>query len=798
MLRFLCFIIGKNKYEGEIDMQVRKRNGNIVEYDREFIVRAVTLAAAAAGEHDNNVEAVVDGVEEKLRARGERVVDIETIQDAVEESLFEHNHFRTAKAYILYRKDKEKTRGLVEWKDGLLSREFLSRYKHAPSPMGELGSFVYSRTYSRYIPALNRREFWWETVRRAVEYNCSLAPTSREEAEKLYDNIFHLRQFLSGRTLWVGATPVSEAYPMANYNCAFEVIDDFHAYHDLFYLLMIGSGVGVRVLKEDAKKLPKVRANLEIVHKAYTPRPREERLEYTNLTFSGDTATLSIGDSKEGWAQAIDHYFQILTNQEYSRIRRIIVEYDSIRPRGERLKVFGGTASGYESMLTMLDKIHRVIRSAGLRDGKERTNLRSIDLLDIANIIGENVVSGGVRRTSEIGLIDQDDPECIQAKGNLYRQVGGRWEIDKAIAHRQMSNNSIFYRRKPTREQLHWHLQQMRFSGEPGWVNEAAGLKRRPNFCGCNPCGEILLDSHGLCNLTTVNVMAFVKDGALDEEALLEAQRLSARAGLRMTCRELEMHRWNQVQQRDRLLGCSLTGWQDMVNAVNLNREEQAALLDRLRAAAHEAAEKAAKALGLNAPLLVTTVKPEGTLSLLPTVSSGVHYSHAPYYIRRIRISANDPLCRVCEDLGYPVFPEVGQDAENCRTKVVEFPVKAPKGKVKGDVSAIEQLENYKLFMEHYVDHNCSITIHVREHEWDEVEDWVWEHWDDVVALSFLSYDDSFYELLPYEAITEEEYEARRAQMRPFNPSLISKYEHEETELDIGGADCANGVCPVR
>ena len=270
-----------------------------------------------------------------------------------------------------------------------------------------------------------------------------------------------------------------------------------------------------------------------------------------------------------------------------------------------------------------------------------------------------------------------------------------------------MSNNSIFYRRKPTREQLHWHLKQMRYSGEPGWVNEVAGLKRRPNFCGCNPCGEILLDSHGLCNLTTVNVMAFVKDGKLDEKALLDAQRLSARAGLRMTCRELEMHRWNQVQQRDRLLGCSLTGWQDMVNAVGMTREEQAALLDRLRAAAHIAAEKAATSLGLNAPLLVTTIKPEGTLSLLPTVSSGVHYSHAPYYVRRIRISASDPLCRVCEDLGYPVFPEVGQDPETCRTKVVEFPVKAPAGKVKADVSAIEQLENYKMFMEHYVDHNC-------------------------------------------------------------------------------------------
>ncbi len=780
-------------------MQVRKRNGNIVDYDREFIVRAVTLAAAAAGEHgDEAVQRVVDDVEAKLIQSGAEIVDIEAIQDAVEEALFEQGRFKTAKAYILYRMEKEKTRGVADWKEGLLSREFLSKYKHAPSPMGELGSFVYSRTYSRYIPQLNRREFWWETVRRAVEYNCSLAPTTREEAEKLYDNIYNLRQFLSGRTLWVGQTPVSEAYPMANYNCAFEVIDDYHAYHDLFYLLMVGSGVGVRVLKSDAEKLPPIRTNLEIIHKAYNPRAKENRLEYTGVSFSGDTVTLAIGDSKEGWAQAIDRYFDVLTNQEYSKIRRIVVEYDSIRPRGERLKVFGGTASGYESMMAMLDKIHRVIASAGLRDGTARTKLKPIDLLDIANIIGENVVSGGVRRTSEIGLIDQDDAECIQAKSQLYRQVNGRWEIDRNIAHRQMSNNSIFYRRKPSRDQLHWHIQQMRHSGEPGWINEAAGLKRRPNFCGCNPCGEILLDSHGLCNLTTVNVMAFVKDGKLDEAGLLEAQRLSARAGMRMTCRELEMHRWNAVQQRDRLLGCSLTGWQDMVNAVGLDREGQSVLLEKMRAAAHNAAKKMADSLGLNAPLLVTTVKPEGTLSLLPTVSCGVHYSHAPYYVRRIRISASDPLCRVCEDLGYPVFPEVGQDAATCRTKVIEFPVKAPEGRVKADASAIEQLENYKMFMEHYVDHNCSITVHVRENEWEEVEEWVWNHWDDVVALSFLSYDENFYELLPYEAISEAEYEARRAKMRPFNPSLISKYEREETELDIGSADCASGVCPVR
>ena len=780
-------------------MNVRKRSGTVVPFDPGFIQRAITLAAAAAGEHDEDAIArVTESVAAKLKARGEDTIYIEHIQDTVEETLLEQKLYHTARAYIRYRIEKQKVRTDGAEEDGLLTREFLSPYKHAPNPMGQLGAFVYTRTYSRFLPRLGRREFWWETVRRAVEYNCSLAPTSREEAEKLFDNIYHMRQFLSGRTLWVGGTPVAELYPMANYNCAFTVIDSFTAYHDLFYLLMVGSGVGVRVLQSDADKLPPVRTDLEILHKSYDPVPPYARLEYTDLTFAHDTATLNVGDSKEGWAQALTHYFDLLSNREYRKIHRLIVVYDSIRPKGERLRTFGGTASGFGSMMAMIDKIHKVITAAGQREGAVWVPLRPIDLLDIANIIGENVVSGGVRRTSEIGLIDADDQACIQAKSNLYRQVRGRWEIDKSIAHRQMSNNSIFYRKKPTREKLHWHLQQMRYSGEPGWINEEAGAKRRPNFSGCNPCGEILLDSNGLCNLTTVNVMAFVKDGKLDRDALLEAQRLSVRAGYRMTCRALELHRWNAVQQRDRLLGCSLTGWQDMVNAADLDREAQIALLEELRRTAHDAAKSIAERLGGRTPLLVTTLKPEGTLSLLPTVSSGVHYSHAPYYIRRVRITAADPLCKVCEELGYPVLPEVGQDPDDPTTKVVEFPVKAPEGRVKADVSAIEQLETYKMFMEHYVDHNCSITVHVRENEWDAVEQWVWDNWDDVVALSFLSYDDSFYELMPYEAISKEEYERRLAEMKPFNPSLLSRYEQQETELDIGDSECVNGVCPVR
>ena len=296
-------------------MNVRKRSGKVVPFEAAYIHRAISLASAAAGERDEAaIDAVTQAVTDKLAAMGREIIDIEKIQDTVEEMLFETMHYQTAKAYILYRMEKEKERTSGTWQEGLLSREFLSPYKHAPNPMGQLGAFVYTRTYSRFLPRLGRREFWWETVRRAVEYNCSLAPTSRDEAEKLFDNIYHLRQFLSGRTLWVGGTPVAEQYPMANYNCAFTVIDDFSAYHDLFYLLMVGSGVGVRVLQSDADKLPPVRTDLKILHKSYDARPVAERLEFTDLNFTRDTATMSIGDSKEGWAQALQHYFDLLTN----------------------------------------------------------------------------------------------------------------------------------------------------------------------------------------------------------------------------------------------------------------------------------------------------------------------------------------------------------------------------------------------------------------------------------------------------------------------------------------------------
>lgn len=791
-------------------MKVQKRQrGNepvkIVEFDLKRIINAImgAMRETLDGEDEPLAVDIANKVEkyfiEKNKSTGKDIVTVEEIQDTVEMFLMKSHRPDVAKKYILYREQKLKSKPTVYKKADLLSDEFISKYKHLPNPMSQFGQFIYYRTYSRFLPEEGRREYWWETVKRAVEYNCSLVPTSRKEAEELYDNIFNLRQFLSGRTTYIGGTQSAKNYPMSNYNCAFQIIDSFTAFEELFYLLMLGSGVGLRILKEDVQKLPKVRTNIDLIHEAYTAKPKAERDDNTSITFSQNVARIIVGDSKEGWMQSLRYFFDLMYRHEYRDIIQLTINYDNVRPKGEKLKKFGGTASGHSSLKDMFIKIDNVIKRAGLREGNERTSLRPIDCLDIANIIGENVVSGGVRRSSEIMLIDADDEECINAKSNIYQEVNGVWTINKEIAHRQMSNNSIYYKSKPTREKLHWQIGKMRYSGEPAWINGEAMNMRSPSpRHGVNPCGEILLDDKGMCNLTTVNVMAFVKDGKLQREELLKAQRLSVRAGYRMTCVEMELPKWNDVLQRDKLVGCSLTGWQDMVNATSMSKEEQIELLKDLRKVARQEAESYAKNLNQNIPILVTTVKPEGTLSLLPTVSSGVHYSHSPYYIRRVRISSSDPLVKVCEELGYPVFPESGQDWATCKTKVVEFPVKAPEGRTKYDVTAIEQLENYKMFMEHYADHNTSITVHVRDNEWDEVEQWVWDNWDTIVGVTFLSLDDNFYDLMPYEAITKEEYEKRINKMRPFIPSLISKYEVEQKEHELLDKDCASGACPIR
>ena len=763
-----------------------------------------------------------------------------------------------------------------------LSTSFvMNQVEENPKPLNELGEFVYNRTYSRWLNNRGRREYWHETVKRALEFNTALEyshmrkiglkpDTKRlmKEAQEIFKNVYQAKQFPSGRTLWIGNgnETVNKEFTSGNFNCSFLNIEEWTDLGELFYLLMVGTGVGFKSTKKMAAKMPKIRTTSTLLHSDYKPVPVEQRLEDTKtVIMDNGFAKIYVGDSKNGWVQALNKYFELLTSKEFEEIHTIKISYNSVRPKGERLKTFGGTASGHTPLEEMFEGINKVLKNqidTTLEpievDDNGYGNIRPIHILDIGNLIGNNVVVGGVRRTAEIFLFDSDDYESMFAKYGMngiwteeqfaqHKKVGQMldsegikpvWFDDlkigarrEGIDHRRMSNNSIAFSRKPKESFLNLVFEMMQLEGEPGFVNleEAARrvlktlgvnnptrrqLDEKIYQLGLNPCVEVILHSKNVCNLTTVNVRAFVKeDGTLDLDELLQAQKYSARIGLRMTLVTLELPEWDKTQQRDRLLGVSLTGWKDAMDLLDYNEEQENELKELLHKVAREEADKYSKELRVNAPMFVTAVKPEGTLSQVAGgVSSGLHWSHSPHYIRRIRISANDPMVEVAKELEWPIHAEVGTNGfmteedlakplqlATARTLVVDFPVKSGAKRTKEEISVDEQFDNYFSFQDLYTEMNTSNTITVKPGEWSKAEKRVWDGWENFVGVSFLSEDGGTYTLAPYESISEDRYESMKAQMKPFDASILHKYEKSETEDNLEGLDsCESGVCPIR
>jgi adenosylcobalamin-dependent ribonucleoside-triphosphate reductase len=395
-----------------------------------------------------------------------------------------------------------------------------------------------------------------------------------------------------------------------------------------------------------------------------------------------------------------------------------------------------------------------------------------------------------------------------------------------------MSNNSIAFTQKPERKILQFIFQMMRLEGEPGFINLEEAARRRlkrggvkkPSkdlldhtmmMIGLNPCAEILLWSKGVCNLTTINCPAFVKDGILDTTALFEAQRMSVRAGLRMTLVQLELQNWDGVQKRDRLLGNSVTGWQDMLDNIDYEQFQGAGstrestelyLLKHMGKIAEEEAAAYASRLRVTKPLLDTTVKPEGTISqVCGSVSPGLHRSKGRHYIRHIRISALDPLAKAVQAMGWKVHPEVGtpggtyeEQMQNARTFVVAFPVSTGAKTTEADVTVDDQFDTYFNFQKHYTSHNSSNTITIKDPAaWDRAEQRVWGGWNDFVGVSFLALDGGTYQLAPYQVISKEEYVQAASDMTPFNTMILEGFENG-TLSDLSDDSCATGACPIR
>lgn len=463
-----------------------KRNGDVVDFKKSAIERVVGLAM---GETDENIkwqdyENMIDAICETIKDGD----SVEQVSNTIERKMMEFGLYNTAKRYILYRAEREHNR---EKKSNYkyLSNKFLSKYKHLDPFKTEIGKFTYLRTYSRLLPEEKRREKYWETVARVVDFNIGLAKwktdeQARIEAEMMFDNIFNLKQFPSGRAMFSAGEKPSYQNPISQYNCSFAVFDNFDILKDATYLLMLGVGFGFSVENQYVDLLPNVKGKLQIIHKSYSPIDRTMRKESTEFNIAGDIMEIVVGDSKLGWANAVDLFIKAHYLIDFRHVKTVIVNYNNVRPFNEPLKTFGGFASGHTALQTILEKMTKVLS----RENENGKFLKPIDCMDLIDIIAEGIVVGGTRRSACATLISEDDKDTQNAKQKLYTQDGnGNWVIDQGIIHRQMSNNSTAFWSKPSYEDLKERFEIIRHSAENNFFNLESARKRKPNVKGTNP-----------------------------------------------------------------------------------------------------------------------------------------------------------------------------------------------------------------------------------------------------------------------------------------------------------------------
>lgn len=631
--------------------------------------------------------------------------------------------------------------------------------------------FTYVRTYSHWLETEQRRETWKESHNRYFAFirkaglargvNPDILDPVLQEAESLVDT---LDLVPSMRGIWA-AGPAAERQNICIYNCSAAPLKDIRAFAEGLYILMCGAGFGFSVERRYINQLPDV-------------EPATGGLNY-----------VQVGDSKEGWADAVD---TILTS--FFLGYDVVVDVSQVRPKGARLKTMGGRASGPEPLLEFVDFARKVF--AGIRK-EGRTRIKSIECHDLMCKIADIVVVGGVRRSSLISLSDLDDPDMPEAKKGMF------WSDNP---QRAMANNSAVYETKPNWEKFcaEWETLVASGSGERGIFNREAGVlrsrkngRRDPSYWEylTNPCAEILLRAFGLCNLTEVIVRP--EDNLDDLERKVYLTTVLGCLQATLTHFPYLRPEWAKNAEAERLLGVSLTGLRSHPVLQSVTPEAKLWLRE-MKKVALLAAEAWSQLLGIPMPAAVTAGKPSGTVSQLAYCASGCHAWEDECFIRRYRISGRDPLFAMMRDQGVPYHPEVGQDPETASTFVFEFPMKAPEGAVtRHHLTAIDQLEYWKMLMEDWCEHNQSITVTVRPEEWDQVRDWVWQNWESVCGISFLPHTDHVYQLAPFEGISKERYEELTARFPEIDYSRLAEYEQEDNTTGAQTYACVGGVCEL-
>lgn len=742
---------------------VQRRDGTIVPFDVEKITNAINKAMLAAGEGTiKEAELVASRVLSELTKISKKhksfIPNVEGIQDTVEQELMLSDYVKTSKNYILYREERARLRSHSITVPIHVKKLTDESKKYFRNPLSE---FVYYRSYAKWIEEEGRRETWIETIDRYMEFmKGNIGDKLKESEYKEIREAILKQEAMPSMRLLQFAGKAADKTNVCAYNCSFVAPSKFQDFGEIIYISMCGTGVGFSVESKNIQSLPQIKVQ------------------------TGKKLPIHIvPDSKEGWADSF-----VLGMKTWFEGNDIEFDFSQLRPAGARLFTMGGKSSGPKPLIDLLGFTReRILKRQG-------RHLRNIDAHDIICKIGECVVSGGVRRSALISLSDLDDQDMRDAKSGQFWVNEGQ---------RMLANNSAVYNTKPTETEFlkEWIALMQSGSGERGIFNRGSlytslpkrRIEKSANYIGemgTNPCGEIILRSKQFCNLS--EVVARAED---TEESLLRKIRIATIIGTyqsTLTKFGYLSKEWKDNCDEERLLGVSVTGQWDS----KISRDKE--MLTKLRLETIRINKIYAKRFGISESTCITAVKPSGTVSQTVDCSSGMHPRHAPYYIRRIRISATDSLFKMMKDQGVPYHPEVGQTHDNANTFVLEFPMKAPIDAIcKDDISAIDQLEHWKVVKVNYTEHNPSVTVSVGENEWIQVAHWLYQNWDIVGGLSFLPRTNHVYQLAPYEAIDEKTYKELTNKMPDFDFSKIITYELlDETEAKRELA-CVSGVCDI-
>ena len=603
--------------------------------------------------------------------------------------------------------------------------------------------------YAKYIPELNRRETWEELVTRNKNMHIKKYPELTDQIEKAYELVYDKKVLPSMRSLQFGGKPI-EISPNRVYNCAYLPIDHAESFNEIMFLLLGGTGVGYSVQHHHVAKLPPV-------NKPYQKRTRR----------------FLIGDSIEGWADAIKVLMKSYMGER--RSSKIQFDYSDIRAKGALLVTSGGKAPGPQPLKECIVKI------TGILDSKEDGDqLTTLETHDIVCHIADAVLAGGIRRAALISLFSADDDAMIGCKSGHW------WE--EAPQRGRANNSAVLMRHKITKDFFMdlWKRVELSGAGEPGiYLNNDKDW-------GTNPCCEIALRPYQFCNLCEVNASDIESQEDFNNRVKVASFIGTLQAGY--TDFHYLRDVWRETTEKDALIGVSMTGI-GSGTVLGYDLKKAASVVKRENT-------RVAKLIGINPAARCTTVKPAGTTSLALGTSSGIHAWHNDYYIRRIRVGKNESMYKYLNKF----HPELVEDDyfRAHDTAVISIPQKAPQGSILRTESPFQLLDRIKKIATEWVKpghrrgsntHNVSATVSLKAEEWETAGEWMWDNRDYYNGLSVLPYDGGTYTQAPFEDITKEKYEEMMKSLTDIN--LANVYEGEDNTDLSGELACAGGACEI-